>query len=110
MPKLFKHSGKIRNKHLSKRDTEKLVKEIWKERMADPGGWVGACPPACLPVIRGAAPLYCRCLLGLQLTDVHDGPSLCCLQQRVRARRATCWSLSSSSCRRKWALSLQWWR
>ena len=49
VPKLFKHSGKIRNKHLSKRDTEKLVKEIWKERMADPGGWVGACPPARLP-------------------------------------------------------------
>lgn len=38
VPRLFKHSGKIRNKHLSKRDTEKLVKEIWKERMADPGG------------------------------------------------------------------------
>ena len=34
-------SGKIRNKHLSKRDTEKMVKEIWKDRMNDPGA-VGA--------------------------------------------------------------------
>lgn len=41
VPKLFKHSGKLRNKHLSKRDTEKLVKEIWRERMADPGGGPG---------------------------------------------------------------------
>ena len=32
VPKLFKHGGKIRNKNMSKRDTEKLVKEIWKER------------------------------------------------------------------------------
>lgn len=38
MPKLFRHSGKIRNKHISKRDTEKLVKEIWRERLEDPGG------------------------------------------------------------------------
>lgn len=41
VPKLFRHSGRIRNKHLSKRDTEKLVKEIWRERMNDPGGWAG---------------------------------------------------------------------
>ncbi|KAL4448019.1 hypothetical protein ABPG75_005238 [Micractinium tetrahymenae] len=41
VPKLFKHGGKIRNKHLSKRDTEKLVKEIWKERMADPAAAAG---------------------------------------------------------------------
>lgn len=48
MPKLFRHSGKIRNRHLSKRETEKLVKEVWKERLQDPGeaagwgsGWVG---------------------------------------------------------------------
>ncbi|KAL4444954.1 hypothetical protein ABPG77_004004 [Micractinium sp. CCAP 211/92] len=41
VPKLFKHSGKLRNKHLSKRDTEKLVKEIWKERMADPAAAAG---------------------------------------------------------------------
>jgi hypothetical protein len=38
VPKLFKHSGKIRNKQISKRETEKMVKEIWKERLADPGG------------------------------------------------------------------------
>ena len=52
VPKLFKHSGKMRNKHLSKRDTEKLVKEIWKERMADPGGFCGlvfSCLPVMLP-------------------------------------------------------------
>ncbi|KAI3438406.1 hypothetical protein D9Q98_000838 [Chlorella vulgaris] len=36
VPKLFKHSGKIRNKQISKRETEKMVKEIWKERLADP--------------------------------------------------------------------------
>ena len=36
VPKLFRHSGKIRNKHMSKRDTEKLVKELWKERLVDP--------------------------------------------------------------------------
>jgi hypothetical protein len=36
VPKIFRHSGKIRNKHMSKRDTEKLVKELWKERLADP--------------------------------------------------------------------------
>ena len=36
VPKFFRHSGKIRNKHMSKRDTEKLVKELWKERLVDP--------------------------------------------------------------------------
>ena len=36
VPKIFRHAGKVRNKHLSKRDTEKLVKEIWKERLMDP--------------------------------------------------------------------------
>jgi hypothetical protein len=36
VPKLFRYGGKVRNKHLSKRDTEKLVKEIWKERLLDP--------------------------------------------------------------------------
>lgn len=36
VPKLFRHAGKVRNKHLSKRDTEKLVKELWKERLTDP--------------------------------------------------------------------------
>jgi hypothetical protein len=36
VPKIFRHSGKIRNKHMSKRDTEKLVKELWKERLVDP--------------------------------------------------------------------------
>jgi hypothetical protein len=36
VPKVFRYSGKVRNKHLSKRDTEKLVKEIWKERLSDP--------------------------------------------------------------------------
>lgn len=41
VPKLFRHVGKIRNKHLSKRDTEKLVKEIWKERLTDPAVMAG---------------------------------------------------------------------
>ena len=77
VPKLFRHSGRVRNKHLSKRDTEKLVKEIWRERMADPGREVaggldgggeshaeccsccGACGPCC-PLT--AAPLLPRCL------------------------------------------------
>ena len=27
----------VRNKHIAKRDTEKMVKEIWKERLNDPG-------------------------------------------------------------------------
>ena len=36
VPKLFRHAGKIRNKLMSKRDTEKLVKELWKERLSDP--------------------------------------------------------------------------
>lgn len=36
VPKIFRHAGKIRNKHLSKRETEKLVKEVWKERLSDP--------------------------------------------------------------------------
>lgn len=36
VPKFFRYSGKIRNKHMSKRDTEKLVKELWKERLVDP--------------------------------------------------------------------------
>ena len=36
VPKLFRHSGKIRNKQMTKRDTEKLVKELWKERLKDP--------------------------------------------------------------------------
>ena len=42
VPKLFRHSGKIRNRHLSKRETEKLVKEVWRERMQDPGEGGGA--------------------------------------------------------------------
>lgn len=32
VPKLFRFVGKIRNKHMSKRDTEKLVREVWKDR------------------------------------------------------------------------------
>ncbi|KAI7835772.1 hypothetical protein COHA_010350 [Chlorella ohadii] len=42
VPKLFRHSGRIRNKHLSKRDTEKLVKEIWRERLNDPAAAAGS--------------------------------------------------------------------
>eukprot|EP00887_Chlorella_sp_A99_P004632 scaffold4.g4632.t1 len=41
VPKLFRHAGKIRNKNLSKRETEKMVKEMWKERMADPAAAAG---------------------------------------------------------------------
>lgn len=32
VPKIFRFVGKIRNKHMSKRDTEKLVREVWKDR------------------------------------------------------------------------------
>lgn len=41
VPKLFRHSGKIRNKQMTKRDTEKLVKELWKERLKDPAVTAG---------------------------------------------------------------------
>lgn len=34
VPKLFRFGGKVRNKHMSKRETEKLVREVWKDRMA----------------------------------------------------------------------------
>jgi hypothetical protein len=33
VPKLFRFTGKIRNKHMSKRDTERLVHEVWRERL-----------------------------------------------------------------------------
>ena len=33
VPKLFRFNGKIRNKHMSKRDTERLVHEVWRERL-----------------------------------------------------------------------------
>lgn len=33
VPKLFRLTGKIRNKHMSKRDTERLVHEVWRERL-----------------------------------------------------------------------------
>jgi hypothetical protein len=36
--KLFRFGGKIRNKHMSKRDTEKMVREVWKDRLASLGG------------------------------------------------------------------------
>lgn len=38
VPKLFRFIGKIRNKHMSKRDTEKLVREVWKDRSASLAG------------------------------------------------------------------------
>ena len=28
----------MRNRHMSKRETEKLVKEVWKEKMSDASG------------------------------------------------------------------------
>jgi hypothetical protein len=37
VPKLFRFGGKIRNKHMSKRDTEKMVREVWKDRLASLG-------------------------------------------------------------------------
>ena len=27
--------GQVRNRHMSKRETEKLIKEVWKEKLAD---------------------------------------------------------------------------
>jgi len=33
VPKLFRFTGKVRNKHMSKRDTERLVHEVWRERL-----------------------------------------------------------------------------
>lgn len=36
VPKLFRTTGKVRNKNLAKRETEKIVKEMWKDRMNDP--------------------------------------------------------------------------
>jgi molecular chaperone GrpE (heat shock protein) len=38
VPKLFRFGGKVRNKHMSKRETEKLVREVWKGRMAASSG------------------------------------------------------------------------
>ncbi|KAK9825600.1 hypothetical protein WJX74_009007 [Apatococcus lobatus] len=36
VPKLFRHNGRVRrNKAISKRETEKTIKEIWKEKMAE---------------------------------------------------------------------------
>jgi hypothetical protein len=55
VPRLFKHSGKIRNKQMSKRETEKLVKEVWKERMADPGEWRRMLARCCHPAMHAAA-------------------------------------------------------
>ena len=37
VPKLFRFGGKIRNKQMSKRDTEKMVREVWKDRLASLG-------------------------------------------------------------------------
>ncbi|KDD75088.1 hypothetical protein H632_c879p0, partial [Helicosporidium sp. ATCC 50920] len=44
VPKLFRCAGKIRNRNLSKRETEKLVKEIWKARVTDPNLQAGRAP------------------------------------------------------------------
>ena len=35
----------VRNRHMSKRETEKLIKEVWKERMADNLANKGAVQP-----------------------------------------------------------------
>ncbi|KAK9848176.1 hypothetical protein WJX84_010121 [Apatococcus fuscideae] len=35
VPKLFRHNGRVRNKAISKRETEKTIKEIWKEKMVE---------------------------------------------------------------------------
>lgn len=34
IPRVFKTNSKVRNKNVTKRQTEMLVKEIWKVRMA----------------------------------------------------------------------------
>lgn len=113
MPKLFRHSGRIRNKHLSKRDTEKLVKEMWKERMNDPGGlagwrWAQARGHGVDSGAVRTTRLGCAPPAG-QLTMA--APPLQSLSQLLLpAARWTCWSLCSSSCRRKWASSPRWWR
>ncbi|KAK9824582.1 hypothetical protein WJX72_011489 [[Myrmecia] bisecta] len=35
VPRLFRCNGKVRNKHISKRETEKLIKEVWREKAED---------------------------------------------------------------------------
>ncbi len=138
VPKLFRHSGRIRNKHLSKRDTEKLVKEIWRERLNDPGGWAGwlvsVLYPACLclqgsHMPAGSVKTVERAgWLGTPAASLeHKRPhqtSIAALASDCATRSSrslslqpllpavpwTCWSLCSSSCRRKWASSPQWWR
>jgi regulator of replication initiation timing len=45
VPELFRTTGKIRNKNMTKRDTEKTVKELWKERLSDPAVANGTAPP-----------------------------------------------------------------
>ena len=35
IPRVFRTNGKVRNKNVTKRQTEMLVKEIWKVRMAN---------------------------------------------------------------------------
>ena len=124
VPKLFKHSGKIRNKHLSKRDTEKLVKEIWKERMADPGAGWGTGGLAGVRTGEGLGIGEMRVvgdgwewvgewgrlqvsLLSASLLHTHSHTLMnCCLVQlRQQAKHATCWSLCSTSCRSEWASS-----
>jgi len=42
VPKLFRFGGKIRNKQMSKRDTEKMVREVWKDRLASLGSNKGS--------------------------------------------------------------------
>lgn len=45
VPELFRTTGKIRNKNMTKRDTEKTVKELWKERLSDPAVANGTAAP-----------------------------------------------------------------
>ncbi|KFM26535.1 Translin-associated factor X-interacting protein 1 [Auxenochlorella protothecoides] len=44
VPRLFRVTGKVRNKNMSKRETEKLVKEVWALRVQDPAVRVGKAP------------------------------------------------------------------
>ncbi|EIE22924.1 hypothetical protein COCSUDRAFT_64043 [Coccomyxa subellipsoidea C-169] len=35
IPKLFRHAGKVKNKQVTKHFTEKTIKEVWKEKLAE---------------------------------------------------------------------------
>ena len=54
VPKLLRSAGRVRNKGITKRETERTVKEIWKERLAAAGMQHHSAAAGALP---GATPL-----------------------------------------------------